>query len=90
MAKWDFKTQGGQVSRAPIKGLNADTASASQWGGHNSYNPDSIHYKVIDKAKTVGFVKNVYFTLVSNKPILHNKCIYLCVLYNLYPFKLDG
>ena len=44
VAKWDFRTQGGQVSRVLIKGLNADTASASQWGGHNSYNPDSVQY----------------------------------------------
>ena len=34
VAKWDFKAQGGQVSRVMIRGLNADISSASQSGGH--------------------------------------------------------
>ena len=42
VTKWDLRTQGGQVSRVLITGLNADTASTSQWGGRNSYNPDSV------------------------------------------------
>ena len=44
VAKWDFKAQGGQVSRVLIRGLNADIASASQLGGHNCHNWVSVHY----------------------------------------------
>ena len=48
VAKWDFKAQGGQVSRVLIRGLNADITSASQLGGHNCHNWDSVQY--IDNA----------------------------------------
>ena len=44
VAKWDLRTQGGQVSRALITGLNADTASTSHQGGRNRYGPDSVQY----------------------------------------------
>merc|ERR1712131_373740 len=43
VAKWDLGTQGGQVSRVLITGLNADPASASRWGGRNRLALASVH-----------------------------------------------
>ena len=43
VAKWDLRTQGGQVSGVPITGLNADTASASRRGGRNRFALASVH-----------------------------------------------
>merc|ERR1711917_10441 len=43
VAKWDLRTQGGQVSRVLITGLNADTASASHRGGRNRFALASVH-----------------------------------------------
>ena len=44
VAKWDLRTQGGQVSRVLITGLNADTASASRRGGRNRFALASVQY----------------------------------------------
>ena len=44
VAKWDLRTQGGQVSRVSITGLNADTASASRGGGRNRFALASVQY----------------------------------------------
>merc|ERR1711917_145469 len=43
VAKWDLRTQGGQVSRVLITGLNADTASSSRQGGRNRFALASVH-----------------------------------------------
>ena len=50
VAKWDLRTQGGQVSRALITGLNADTASTSHQGGRHRYEPDSVQYNAASTA----------------------------------------
>merc|ERR1711917_221090 len=43
VAKWDLRTQGGQVSQVLITGLNADTVSSSHRGGRNRLALDSVH-----------------------------------------------
>ena len=46
VAKWDLGTQGGQVSRVLITGLNADPASASRRGGRNRLALASVQYNM--------------------------------------------
>ena len=68
VAKWDLRTQGGQVSRALITGLNADTASSSHQGGRNRSVLDSVQYHC-NYSKWLGEVKK----LIKNRAYTFKK-----------------